>query len=136
MSHKVDWTTLLRTSTDSGGRKGLYFGDGTLITTRTASETMSCNTSWGSLYRGVNADFFTLAPLNDIDFVSTPDVIISMTTQASSSFIPTAWENATPNTNNSMSRYAIPAGAIGIVRPTTSSSINLYIQILGIGRWK
>ena len=59
-----------------------------------------------------------------------------MTTEVNSSFIPTAWENAKPTTNNTASRYAIPVGSLGIVRPTANNSINLFVQIIAIGRWK
>ena len=135
-SAKVDWSSLLKTVVDTSGRKGLYFGDGTLITIRTTTTAIDCTTTWGSLYRGVNTEEFTLAPLTDSDFIETPNLTISMTTNTNSSFIPTCWENSTPTVSSTSSRYAVPVGKIGIVRPTTANNVQVVLTLLAIGKWK
>lgn len=136
-SDKIDWTTSLKTvtaSTSTAVRTAMYFGDGTLITHSKYNGTWSCNTAWGSLYRGTNNDSYSLAPFGELDFISTPTMSITVLATSTASFIPGSWENATATIVNS--RYAIPLGSISIVRPTTSDSVPVQVQVIAIGRWK
>ena len=136
-SQKIDWTTLLKTvtaSTSSAVRTAMYFGDGTMITHSKYNDTWSCSTTWGALYRGTNADSYSLAPFGELDFISAPTMSVTVLATSNASFITGSWENATATIVNN--RYAIPIGSIAIVRPTTSGSVPVQLQVIAIGRWK
>ena len=137
-SAKIDWSNsggVIKTITDSFGRTGIYFGDGTLITTRKVQYVGPINTAWGSLYEGHTNDYYKFAPTGGNDFVAEPNVQVTLLNNATSgSCWLGAWENSTQIVSGG---WAIPTGALCFIRASAYASnitLNLYIQ--AIGRWK
>ena len=128
-------TAVIKTITDSAGRTGIYFSDGTLITTRKVQWTGTINTSWGTLYEGHTTDYYKFAPTDGDDFVSEPNVQVTVMNNATTgSCWLGAWENSAQIVSGG---WAIPAGALCFLRASAMSSnvtLNLYIQ--ATGRWK
>jgi hypothetical protein len=122
---------------DNYGRMGMYFPNGILITKRRAiKQNVPVNTQWGNLYRGVISDFFTLAPTGEPDFVEAPIAQINLTASGTSSIMQASWADTTPTKDNNNNRYAIPYESIAVIRPTSATVPQLYIDIVAIGRWK
>lgn len=109
---------------DSGSNaNGNYikFADGTLICTKTATETFSSLSAWGALYDGT----FALGDWAET-FITTP--IVEVTPINSSGFVEAVRDASTTS-----------AGRLTIARPTQVSSTNPWaptVSILAIGRWK
>ena len=125
---------IIRTTSD-GSRTGIYFEDGTLIAYRKATITgLNISTSWGSLYRGTNADFYTFAPYTDNDFIDQPVVNVSLINEGTSgSCWLSCWENDIQQISG---KWAIPIGALAFVRPSNATNISLNLYIIAIGKWK
>lgn len=128
-------TAVIKTITDSLGRTGIYFADGTLITTRKAQYVGPISTAWGSLYEGHTNDYYKFAPTGGDDFIAEPDVQVTLFNSATSgSCWLGAWENSPQIVSGG---WAIPAGALCFLRPTSwagNITLNMYIQ--AIGKWK
>lgn len=125
---------IVRTSADSSNIYGIYFENGTLISVRSVSFAIAINTAWGSLYRGVTPDYYRLAPNNDTDFITAPVVSVQPIATSTSSFFMGCWENQSTTLING--RYAIPRGSISFLRPTSSNSVPIELDIIAIGKWK
>lgn len=126
----------ITTNTDTSNRVGYYFDDGLLICRRTVSFSVAVNTSWGSLYRGINPDFLSFAPTGYNDFIEKPTVSITALAGATQSYWLGAWENGIITDQTTYGRWAIPTGSISFIRPTSSSSVNVDLEIIAIGKWK
>lgn len=128
-------TAVIKTITDTNGRTGIYFADGTLITTRKVQYVGPIDTAWGTLYEGHTTDYYKFAPTDGDDFVAEPNVQVTLlNNSASGSCWLGAWENSAQIVNGG---WAIPAGALCFIRASAYASnitLNLYIQ--AIGRWK
>lgn len=119
---------------DSSGRTGIYFSDGTLITMRKVQWTGNINTSWGTLYEGHTTDYYKFAPTGGNDFVSEPNVQVTLLNNGTSgSCWLGAWENSTQIVSGG---WAIPAGALCFIRASTMNNAVLNFYIQAIGRWK
>lgn len=124
-------------ATDNNGRMGMYFSNGILITRRRVTkQNTPVNTQWGSLYRYAVPDYFTLAPVGAQDFIEAPIAQVSLTASGTSSIMQASWADMTPTTNNANNRYAIPYESVAVVRPTSATISELYIDIVAVGRWK
>lgn len=133
----VAWEDGIKTVVDVSGRIGTYFPDGTLITKRRViKQNTPVNIQWGSLYRHAVPDYFTLAPVGAQDFIETPIAQVSLTASGTSSIMQASWADMTPTTNNANNRYAIPYESVAVVRPTSATISELYIDIVAVGRWK
>lgn len=126
----------ITTLSDSGGRIGYYFDDGLLICRRTVSFSVAINTSWGSLYRGVNPDFYSFCPSSGTDFIEKPTVSITALAGATQSYWMGAWENGAIAQTGQYNVWAIPTGSLSFIRPSSSSSTNVILEIIAIGKWK
>ena len=126
----------ITTKTDSGGRVGYYFDDGLLICRRTVTFNVAINNSWGSLYRGVNPDFYSFAPASGTDFIEKPTVSVTALAGGTSSYWLGAWENGAIVQYGSYNMWSIPTGSLSFLRPTSSSSTPVILEIIAIGKWK
>ena len=119
---------------DDGTRYGVYFADGTLIARRKINFSLAITTAWGSLYRGILPDYYTLAPNNDDDFISPPVVSITPIASSSQSFFMGCWENGSITLVNG--RYSIPFGSLSFLRPTSNNSVNIELDVIAVGKYK
>lgn len=109
---------------ESGSNANGYYvkyNDGTMICTKSVSETFTSVSQWGALY-DTNFDAGNWAET----FISTP--IVNASIVSSSGFV-----EAIRNTSTTA------VGSITIARPTNISSANPWtvtLNVIGIGRWK
>ena len=130
----------VRTVSDqSGTRKAIYFGDGTLITTRYVQGQTACSTQRGNVYSGnipEGTDYWVLVPAGETDFIAKP--VVSVTAVARGQYY---WlggnENGDVVSNSSTgNRWAIPSGAYSIFRGASHNSVGWLVNVIGVGRWK
>lgn len=127
-------TAVIKTITDNNGRTGIYFSDGTLITTRKVQWTGNINASWGTLYEGHTSDYYKFAPTGGGDFIAEPNVQVTLLNEGTSgSCWLGAWEKSTQIVSGG---WAIPAGALCFIRASTMNNAVLNFYIQAIGRWK
>ena len=127
-------TAVIKTVTDTLGRAGIYFADGTLITTRKVQITVSIDTAWGPLYEGHTVDYYKFAPTDGGDFIAEPNVQVTLFNDgAGGSCWLGAWEYGPQVVSGG---WAIPAGALCFVRASVSNNVTLNLYIQAIGRWK
>lgn len=139
-SAKIDWTniwsnnSIVETKTDSNGRTGLYFQDGTLITYRKTTGSVDVTTAWGNigLYYGTTSGNFSFAPSNGVDFISEPVVTFNVYATTTRGFMVANTSSNVPHIINS--RWAIDN--IGLIRPNSQTGVDFAIEITAIGRWK
>lgn len=102
----------------------IKFDDGTMITYQEETNTIPCNSSWGSLYYGVDNTTYSFPQ----EFISAPTVISSVKSTTSTGCIDTSY-NAIEVTSTTVKNFSI-------VRPTSNNSVAIKISILAIGKWK
>lgn len=136
----MDWTTINQTITDTNGRTGIYFDDGTLIAYRNITGTVDITTAWGSLYRGqilTSGTGTSFTPSNGTDFIEKPKVSIRVGATSNTTFMVASWINSDPAALSSSSgRWGFPPGSIALVRPSSNSNTPFSVDIIAIGRWK
>ncbi len=135
----MDWTTITKTITDTNGRTGVYFDDGTLITYRNITGTVDITTAWGSLYRGQILSSGTgtsFTPSTGEDFIAKPKVSIRVGATSATAFMVASWTNSDPVVSSSSGRWGLPPGSTALIRPTSGSSVPFSVDIIAIGRWK
>lgn len=138
-SDKIDWATINQTITDTSGRTGIYFDDGTLIAYRNVTGTADITTAWGSLYRGQILSSGTgtsFTPSTGTDFIEKPIVSIRVGATSATTFMVASWTNSDPVVSSSTGRWGLPTGSTALVRPTSASSVPFSVDIIAIGRWK
>ena len=139
MSHKIDWATVNQTITDTNGRTGVYFDDGTLIAYRNLTGTVNITTAWGSLYRGQILSGGTgtsFTPSTGTDFIAKPKVSIRVGTASANNFMVASWNNSDPVISPITGLWGLTPGSTALVRPTSESDVPFSIDIIAIGRWK
>ena len=142
-ANKIDWTSssggILKTVSDNNGaRSTMYFGDGTMITTRRwRASGKAMSSQWGGLYYWDLDEDLGLHVSGYTDFISQPTIQLTPATDNTQGMWLSAWEHSGASWITSGNGYwGLKAGSYRFLRPTTSASANVGFDIIAIGRWK
>ena len=123
---KINEMTERETITNDNGT-AIKFPDGTMLVTQQYTRTVQTWNNWGNLYSQV----LDAPPNFPVQFVTKPVVTQSLETLEGNGngWIGTATENVGIATE-------IRAGAVQVIRASSSSTNTFNINVIAVGRWK